>query len=98
MASVVEGADAVGGGAGAARTGTTLDGNSITFSGIGLDISKPRKLSRLIFAALMLWWRGRVLPPLTGPSTLSELDSEAFGDTCGELPALPALNREAFIF
>lgn len=42
------------GGAGAARTGTTFDGSSITFCGIGLDISKPRKLSRLILAALIL--------------------------------------------
>lgn len=51
---VGDGAEAAGG-AGAGRTGTTLDGNSITFCSIGLEISILRKLSRFIFAALILW-------------------------------------------
>ena len=42
------------GGAGADLTGTTLDGSSIVFCKIGLDISKPRRLSRFILVALML--------------------------------------------
>lgn len=43
-----------GGGAGAGRTGTTLDGISMVLCKIGFDISKPRKLSRFIFVAFML--------------------------------------------
>lgn len=42
------------GGAGAGLTGTTFDGSSMVFCKIGLEISKPRKLSRFILVALML--------------------------------------------
>lgn len=66
------------GSAGAGRIGTTLDRSSISFCRIGLDISNPRKLSRLIFVALMLWLRGKVLPPTGGPVGGSDVGSGTF--------------------
>lgn len=42
------------GGAGAGRTATTFEGNSIAFCGIGCDISNWRSASRSIFAAFTL--------------------------------------------
>lgn len=66
------------GGAGAGRTGTTLDGNSIVLCKIGFEISMPRKLSRFIFVALMLWLRGNVLASLSETLIASGIGSGLF--------------------
>ena len=50
----VGGGDAGGGGAGAGRMATALEGNSMTFCGMGCDISSWRKASRSILAAFTL--------------------------------------------
>jgi hypothetical protein len=63
---IFEGDVGGGGGAGAGRTGTTFEGNSI-FCGIGFDISKLRKLSRLILTALILWLPGTKLSVFADP-------------------------------